>query len=57
MHTAAHLSMGREGGFLSTADIGPRANPYEQGLGGMVRLDKPSFVGREALVAAPCAAR
>jgi 4-methylaminobutanoate oxidase (formaldehyde-forming) len=31
------------------ADIGPEDTPYEAGLGFTVKLDKPEFVGREAL--------
>jgi len=34
------------------ADIGPETTPDEAGLGLRVRLDKPGFIGRDALLAA-----
>jgi len=34
------------------ADIGPEVNPYEAGLGFVVKLDKGDFIGREALLKA-----
>lgn len=33
-----------------SADISPDYTPYEAGMGFAVKLDKPSFIGREALV-------
>ncbi len=35
-----------------TADVTPLENPYEGGLGFCVSLDKPDFIGKEALVKA-----
>jgi 4-methylaminobutanoate oxidase (formaldehyde-forming) len=32
-----------------SSDITPEDNPYEAGLGFAVKLDKPTFVGRDAL--------
>jgi len=32
------------------ADIGPEADPFQAGLGFCVKLDKPDFIGREALL-------
>src|SRR5438309_3537461 len=34
------------------ADIGPEVNPYEAGLGFVVKLDKGEFIGRNALMKA-----
>jgi 4-methylaminobutanoate oxidase (formaldehyde-forming) len=34
------------------ADIGPEVNPYEAGLGFVVKLDKGDFIGRDALLKA-----
>lgn len=43
-------SMRLEGGFLAwAADITPKDNPYEAGLGFAVKLEKGDFIGREAL--------
>jgi 4-methylaminobutanoate oxidase (formaldehyde-forming) len=33
-----------------SADISPDYTPYEAGMGFAVKLDKPSFIGRDALV-------
>lgn len=42
-----------EKGYLYwSADIGPDITPYEAGLGFCVALDKPEFIGREALAKA-----
>ncbi len=39
-----------EKGYLYwSSDIGPEVNPYEAGLGFCVALDKPDFIGRQAL--------
>jgi 4-methylaminobutanoate oxidase (formaldehyde-forming) len=41
-----------EKGYLYwSADITPADNPFEAGLGFCVRLEKPDFIGREALLA------
>jgi 4-methylaminobutanoate oxidase (formaldehyde-forming) len=45
-------SLRLEKGYLYwSGDITPADNPLEAGLGFCVRLDKPDFIGREALLA------
>jgi 4-methylaminobutanoate oxidase (formaldehyde-forming) len=39
------------------ADITPEDTPYEAGLGFAVKLDKPEFLGKEALAGAPAPGR
>lgn len=36
---------------LNGSDLSPQRTPLEAGLGGFVALDKPEFIGREALLA------
>ncbi|MGB1251256.1 MAG: GcvT family protein [Candidatus Promineifilaceae bacterium] len=49
--TGALRSMRVEKGYrLWGADIDTKTNPYESGMGWMVKLDKGDFVGRDALV-------
>ncbi len=43
-----------EAGILDNgSDMDPKMTPYAAGLGAFVELDKPEFIGRDALLAAP----
>lgn len=44
------MALGFEKGFLNAADFYPGCTPIELGLGWIVAFDKPSFVGRDAVL-------